>query len=99
LLTLRDAPHSLLLLFPGMLLQSLARSGINLVPKDHDAPSCFLDGQTTPIRPKARALERNLHADLCTLLPSFSITSSVWNQGAGPDRCACRIVEVRCGDS
>ena len=73
---------------PKVLLQQLARRGLNLMPEDDDAP--FIKATI-----KDSALEKIVCRDMALAVPAFTIaSSSPWNNQNGRDVCVVRIQEI-----
>jgi hypothetical protein len=64
---------------PGRLLHELRRRGVNLIPEDSDAHHAGTGAGAHPIRPKDRALERQVYADIAEVGVAFELASSEWN--------------------
>jgi cancer susceptibility candidate protein 1 len=79
---------------PGSLFTELALRGINLCPKDENAPNCFQEGSPEAcIVPKDAHLETQALNDVSTIAGAFGVASSVWNQQRGSERIVFRIIE------
>lgn len=77
------APLNNVLLDPGVLLTRMAKSGINLMPTDHDAKFCR--------KPLKVDLEQYLHKQVSMICAMFDVKGSRWNGSRGVDKCMFRV--------
>lgn len=69
---------------PGLILQLLLKSGINLMPVNEDAKLCSF-------QVKEKSVEERAILELATSVNGFAFRSSVWNKSMLPDRIAISI--------
>eukprot|EP00743_Colponemidia_sp_Colp-15_P001304 GILK01001428.1.p1 GENE.GILK01001428.1~~GILK01001428.1.p1 ORF type:complete len:616 (-),score=127.61 GILK01001428.1:38-1885(-) len=75
---------------PGLLLQALFRTGINLLPDDRDAD--FLIDQNITL--KDSEAEERAYLDISIILPVFTVASSKFNQSRNREKALFRIRET-----
>lgn len=75
-------------LSPYLFMMKLARIGINMIPTNDSVP------RLTGVRIKDPGLEASLHAELCLLVPAFSIGYSKWNAARSSKKAVIKARQV-----
>ena len=84
---------------PGRLLLELRSCGINIMPEDIDAESCYHRTSNAPDAPASvkvvlKDLEEQLLPDIASIVPACTVASSVWNRHQPSDCIVFRIQET-----